>query len=426
MSLRILISGATGESMPPPYAGIQKVSLLYARTWKKMGHEVGVTFVYRPPNADDEGANAEYFFEYGGKPYKFKKVLFLIRYFFKNPGLYSALFKRYWSIYPRLSWETFLYTSYGVFMDGVIASFKPDIITCQATTIKAFMVGEIAKRRKIPVVFEPYAEIHDQRMGVNKHLDAVGQKKYWTYFLHLAEMVIGMDNCSCGPLMYLPDAKVRVFYDTCDFSAYQLPLEDTRNERREKLRLPQDRFLVGMVGAFHYRKGHDHLIKAVSILSKKGLNIGAVIVGGPVGLEKWVELAKSEGVEDRVHFFKNFSEMELVRLHKTIDLYANLSNSTRSCGLDLALLGAMAGGLPIVVYDNGALPGAVPHGENGVVVKTGDIESLAQAIEKIHSLSQNAREEMGKRSAALAARTDINLTSKIKIGWFEEIVKNYK
>jgi hypothetical protein len=62
--------------MPPPYGGIPKVSLLYARTWKKMGNTVAVTFVYRPENADDFGANAEYFFEYKTKPNKFKKRLF--------------------------------------------------------------------------------------------------------------------------------------------------------------------------------------------------------------------------------------------------------------------------------------------------------------------------------------------------------------
>jgi glycosyltransferase involved in cell wall biosynthesis len=426
MSLRILISGTTGDSMPPPYAGIPKVSLLYARTWKKMGQTVGVTWVYKPDNADDEGAGADYFFEYKGKPTKFKKALFLIQYFFKNPSLYIFLFKKYWNIYPRFSKETFLYSSYGVWVDGVIATFKPDIILCQAALIKAFMVSEVAKRRKIPVVYNTYAEVHDLKMGVNKHLDEAGRTKYWSYFMKLPEMVIGMDNCSVGPLMYLPPEKVKVFYDTCDWDAYQVKLPDTKDERRDELGLPRDRFLVGMVGAFHYRKGHDHLIKAISILHTQGLNVGAVIVGGNVGKEKWVDLATQEGVADKVYFFQNLSEFQLVRLHKTLDAYANLSNSTRSCGLDLALLGAMAGGLPIVVYDNGALPGAVPHGANGLVVKTNNIEAVAEAIKKLYNLPREKLAAMGRESAAVAKKTDINLTSEIKLGWFNEIVENYR
>ncbi len=301
-----MITGTTGDSMPPPYAGVPNVSLLYGRAYKKLGHEVAITFVYKPRNADDLGANAEYFFEYKSKPDKFKKLIFLLKYFLKNPFLYFSLLKKYLRIYPRLTLEVVLYSAYGVFMDGVLASFKPDIIFSQATLIKTFMVAELASQRKIPIVFEPYAEIHDQRMGVNKHLDEQGRKKYWTYFLNLAQLVIGMDNCSCGPLMYLPPAKVKVFYDTCDFTSYQVEIPETREELRDIFGLPHDGFLVGMMGAFHYRKGHDQLIKAVAILKKQGFNVGATIVGGPVGIEKWQALAKEERVEDRIFLFQDF------------------------------------------------------------------------------------------------------------------------
>src|SRR5690348_8710459 len=119
MALKILISGTTGDSMPPPYAGVQNVSLLYARAWRQMGHSVGITFVYKPKNADDIGANAEYFFEYNGKPNKFKKAVFLIKYFFRNPFLYFYLLKSYTKIRTKITTESILYSAYGVFVDGV-------------------------------------------------------------------------------------------------------------------------------------------------------------------------------------------------------------------------------------------------------------------------------------------------------------------
>ena len=82
--MKILITGTTGESMPPPYGGVPKLSLLIASVWKKEGHKVAITFPYRPPNGDDLGAGVEYFFEYKGKPNKIKKIVFLLRYFFAN------------------------------------------------------------------------------------------------------------------------------------------------------------------------------------------------------------------------------------------------------------------------------------------------------------------------------------------------------
>ena len=427
MALRILITGTTGDSMPPPYAGVQNVSLLYARTFKKMGHSVGVSFVYKPENADDLGANADYFFEYASKPNKFKKIIFLIKYFLANPVLYIKLFRSYFNFYPKFAIETFLYSSYGVFMDGVIEKFRPDIIACQAALIKTFMVAELAKIKNIPVVFEPYAEIHDQKMGVNKHLNKEEQKKYWSYFLSLSSLVIGMDNCSVGAQMYLPEDRVKVFYDTCDFQSYQIVIRETKEELREYFKLPEKMFLLSMMGAFHYRKGHDQLIKAISVLNKKGYkDIGAVIVGGNVGIEKWQDLAKAEDVSENIFLFQNFGEDRKIKLYKTVDGYCNFSNSTRSCGLDLALLEAMACSLPIIVYDNGALPGSVPNGENGFVVPTGDVNAVADAILSLYNKSKEERAGMAQKSKELASKTDVNLTAKIKENWFMETIESFK
>lgn len=424
--MKILITGTTGDSMPPPYGGIPKVSLLYGRTWKKMGNEVAVTFVYRPENADDFGANAEYFFEYKNKPNKFKKLLFLIKYFFKNPFLYFYLFVNYFKIYPRYSLETVLYSAYGVYMDGIINSFKPDIILSQTALIKTYMVANIANRRKIPLVIDTYAEVHDQAMGVNKHLSENEQKKYWTGFLSKASLVLGISNCTRGAQKYLPNSKVKEFYDTCDFTLAKTKIPETKGELREYFKISKTSFVIGAVGAFEFRKGHDHLIKAVGILAKKGYDVAGAICGGSGDKTKWQMLAKEEGVSDRIYFFSRLSEIDLVKFHKSNDAYCNLSNSPRSCGLDLALLEAMATSLPIVVYDNGALPTAVQNGKNGYVVKTDDIEGVAKAFENLCEKSDIERAEMGQISKTIAEKCDINLTAEIKLNWFKEVVKNYK
>lgn len=423
---RILITGTTGDSMPPPYAGVQNVSLLYAKTWKRTENQVALTFVYKPTNADDLGAKADYFFEYKSKPNKFSKFLFLVRYFLTNPILYTTLFFRYFKIYPKLSIETILYSAYGVWIDKVIVSFKPDIITCQTALIKTFMVAEVARKRNIPVVFETYAEVHDLQMGVNKHLNEKERTKYWTYLLNLSSLVIGMDNCSIGPLMYLPPEKVKVFYDTCDYGFYQRELKETRNELRDYYKLPREKFLVTMTGAFHYRKGHDHLIRAISILNKRGFReIGAVIVGGNIGMEKWISLAKEENVENNIFFLQNLSEERKLKLYKSVEGYCNLSNSPRSCGLDLALLEAMSCALPVVVYDNGALPNSVPEGKNGFIVRTGNVDGVADAILNLYKKDEEERVRMGDESRKFASKTDINLTAKIKLDWFKKIINKF-
>ena len=423
--MRILITGSTGESMPPPYGGIPKVSLLYGRTWKNMGNDVAVTFVYRPEKADDFNANCQYFFEYRSRPNKFKKLLFLIKYFFKNPLLYFSLLKSYLNIYPKISIETMLYSAYGVYINSVIYKFKPDIILSQTALIKTHMILEIANSKKIPVVVDTYAEVRDKNMGVNKHLTDFEQQTYWVKFLSRAQLVLGISNCTDGARKYLPNNKVKEFYDTCDFTMSRIEIKESKNDLRDYFKMDKEAFIIGAIGAFEFRKGHDHLIKIVAILNKKGINCGAAICGAG-DKTKWEILAVEEGVKDKIYFFSRLPELDLIKLHRSVDVYCNLSNSPRSCGLDLALLEAMASGLPIVVYDNGALPTAVEDDENGYVVKTDNIEGVSDAFLKLHNKTESERKVMGEFSKKLAEKCDINLTAKIKLGWFEEVLSNYK
>ncbi len=153
-----------------------------------------------------------------------------------------------------------------------------------------------------------------------------------------------------------------------------------------------------------------------------------MICGGSGNPEKWKAVAKEEEMDGRVYFFRDIRErsIDLVKLYNCLDLYCNLSNTPRSCSLDMALLEAMAAGLPIVVYDHGDLKTAVPEGKNGFVVPVNDIEAVSRAFLKAYQLPAEKRKEMGQISAILAQKYDIELTAKIKLDWFEEIINNFK
>ncbi len=423
--MKILIAGTTGESMPPPYGGVPKVSLRYARTWRNMGHEVGLVFVYRPENADDLGARSDYFFEYNRKPTKFLKILTAVKYFIKNPILYMSLLISYFKIFPRFSREAIIYSGYGVFMNNLFKIYKPDVVLLEGALVKAFMAGKVAERLGLPIALDTYAEIRDPNMGVNKHLDENGKNRYWNGFLKIFDIVITLTNCSDGALKYLPREKVKVFFDTCDFAVFTSEVKETKKEIRKKFNLPEDRLLVGMVGAFEFRKGHDYLIKAIAEAKDKGSRAEAVFCGGSGDYSKWQLEAEKKGVSDRVHFFKNIPEIDLVKLHRAIDVYCNLSNTPRSCGFDLSLLEAMASGLPLIVYDNGQLSESISEG-NGFVYKMNDVSGVADAVLKYEKMSAEERKKMGEGSTKIAKKADLNYTSVVKADWFKEIIERNK
>lgn len=425
--MKILITGTTGESMPPPYGGVPKLSLLCAGAWKRMGHQVALTFVWRPENADELGAEAEYFFEFNSRPNKFKKIIYLVRYFISNPALYVSLLYGYLKIHSRVTTEVLLYPAYGVQMDFVIGKFKPDIILSEAALIKTFMVAQVAQKRRVPVVFDTYAEIHDLGMGVNKHLNVLQRRKYWIEFLKLADFIIAPGpHCCRGPLAYAPKEKIDFVYDGSDYGILKLDISNDKGELRDLMKLPKDQFLIGNVGAFEARKGHDHLIIAISKLVKKGHNVGAVICGGSGDRTKWIDLAKKEGVENHIHFFGRLSELDLGRVLKSLDAFSDLENTPRACGLTMAILEGMAMGNPVVIYANEEMFEIVKEGENGFMAPIDDIDALSEAILKMSQLSPEVRKEMGNKSSVIARRIDIDFTAKGKMELFKKVINNYR
>lgn len=425
--MKILITGTTGESMPPPYGGVPKLSLLCAGVWKNMGHDVALTFVWRPENADELGAGAEYYFEFDSKPNKFKKAQYLFKYFFINPFLYLSLLISYAKILRKFSTETILYPAYGVQMNGVIKKFKPDVILSEAALVKTFMVSKVARKNKVPVIFDTYAEIHDLSMGVNKNLNEVERREYWVEFLKNADFIIAPGPYCCrGPLNFAPKEKIDFVYDGSDYGILKLDIGNDKEELRELMKLPRDQFLIGNVGAFEARKGHDHLIKAIGMLKKQGHNVGAVICGGSGDRTKWINLAKEEGVEDRIHFFGRVSELDLGRILKSLDAFSDLENTPRACGLTMAILEGMAMGNPVVIFANQEMFEIVKEGGNGFIAPIDDTEALSKAILELSQLPIETRLEMGKKSSEWARKIDIEFTAKGKLEIFKKVISSYK
>lgn len=427
--MRILITGTTANSMPPPYAGVPKLILATARLWREKGNEVAITWRYKPKGADDLNAGATYFFEYAGsgQPGKLAKIGFFLKYFLANPALYFFLLGAYKAICPHGYGEAYLYAAYGVYIDGICEAWKPDVMLGEAALIKSFMAAVVANRRKIPIAFDVYSEVRDFSMGVNRFLSDLERKNYWTGLLGRADLVLGMDNCSVELRAYAREGTLKEFWDTGDYEFFSQKIPETREELRTHFNLPQGMFLTSAVGSFELRKGHDHLIGAVARLAKQGLNVGAVICGGQGNRQKWRDIAKDAGLsEDRLFFFSNISDLELVKLHHAVDLYTNLSNSPRMCGYDLALAEAMSAGLPVVVYDNGVLFRTVQEGKSGILVPMNDIPKVADAIRAMYEKTPEERSLMGEAAAAFASTIDLRKTTAIKLGWLEELVVHSK
>lgn len=136
-------------------------------------------------------------------------------------------------------------------------------------------------------------------------------------------------------------------------------------------------FLVGTVANLFPRKGYEHLIRALHLVRQELAGLGCLIVGeGDAAYRAQLEaLAHSLGLADRV-VFAGF-QPDVYPYLAAMDLFVLPSVME---GFGIALLEAMAMGLPVVATKVGGVPEVVEEGVTGLLVPPAVPASLARAI----------------------------------------------
>ncbi|MBB1052551.1 glycosyltransferase [Dietzia sp. CW19] len=127
-------------------------------------------------------------------------------------------------------------------------------------------------------------------------------------------------------------------------------------------------------------KGVDTVLRALSILVRKGVNFQFTVVGEGTSRTGLEELARDLGLAERVRFLGQIdSKSVLVRHLKHADLFVLAS---RTEGLPRAMIEASAVGLPAIGSRVGGIPELVP---SRALFDSGDYDGLASLLESLHS-----------------------------------------
>jgi glycosyltransferase involved in cell wall biosynthesis len=183
-----------------------------------------------------------------------------------------------------------------------------------------------------------------------------------------------------------------------DVGAWDPPAE--RSALRAELGIPQEAQVAAWVGRFNPVKNLPVVMRAVGACPGWWLLIAGA--GRPPGqLAQWVSAA---GLKGRFLFAGELADVATV-LHAA-DVFVLAS---RWEAMPLALIEAMASGLPVVAPRVGGIPEIVTHCHDGLLVPPNDEAALAAAISdagRRPELGWNARDTVKKRfsrDAMLAA-----------------------
>lgn len=186
--------------------------------------------------------------------------------------------------------------------------------------------------------------------------------------------------------------KVGLIYNGIDTQPY---LQSKPKEiLRSKLNLPPESLLIVIVANLIPYKGHNDLLKALSII-KEQINVPwqLLCVGSDSNILKNLkELATQFGIAENIKFLG--ARSDTIEIISASDIGVLCSHEE---GFSNAILEKMAAGLPMVVTDVGGNAEAVADMQNGFVVPSKNPELLAQSLLTI-ILSSNLREKYGALS----------------------------
>jgi glycosyltransferase involved in cell wall biosynthesis len=166
---------------------------------------------------------------------------------------------------------------------------------------------------------------------------------------------------------------------------------------RPGLGLDPDAIVIGSVGRLVPIKDLPLLVRAFALVAAERDCVHLLIAGDGPEREHLAALGRSLGVSTRLHLIGWCSDLQ--RLYASCDLVALTSINE---GTPVALIEAMAAGLPVVATSVGGVPDVIEHGVTGMLVSAREPAAFAECLRSLIS-DETARRQMGQRARQRAA-----------------------
>jgi glycosyltransferase involved in cell wall biosynthesis len=154
---------------------------------------------------------------------------------------------------------------------------------------------------------------------------------------------------------------------------------EQRRAARQRWGLPQDAFVIAVVGRLSTEKRFDLFLEACALITQRLPEARFILVGGGKQDANLKALAASLGLSDRVTFTGLTPEMNSV--YAATDVLMLTSDTE---GTPHVLLEAVGSDIPVVSTAVGGVPEFITSGEHGLLVPPGGVAALAEAAMRIH------------------------------------------
>lgn len=259
---------------------------------------------------------------------------------------------------------------------ALIKKYNPDIVYAHSSKAGAIArVADIGLKNRC--VYNPHGWAFNMRCSAKKKAIYTMIEKIAAPFCDKIICISDAEKQSALDKKICRDDKLQVIFNGVDIEAYENGVHGV--VKRKDLNIPEDAFVVGMVGRMSPQKAPDVFIKMAKLVKEKVPNAHFIIVGNGNQEAEIRKYAEDNGFSDSLHITGWVDNpMSYVEL---FDVACLLS---RWEGFGLALPEYMMAGKPIVASRVDAIPNIIRDGENGLLVEVDDDTGASNAVLRIY------------------------------------------
>lgn len=257
----------------------------------------------------------------------------------------------------------------------IIKKYHPDIVYAHSS--KAGAIARVADiGLKNHCVYNPHGWAFNMRCSDIKKAVYTAIEKVAAPFCEKIICISDAEKQSALDKKICRADKLQVIFNGVDIEAYENGIHGV--VKRKDLNIPDDAFVVGMVGRMSLQKAPDVFVEMAKLVKEKIPNTHFIIVGNGNQETEIRKYAKDNGFSNRLHITGWVNNpMSYVEL---FDVACLLS---RWEGFGLVLPEYMMAGKPIVASRVDAIPNIVIDGKNGILVEVDDFVEASEAVLRI-------------------------------------------
>lgn len=293
----------------------------------------------------------------------------------------------------------------------LVTEIQPSVLHTTTDFSNAVSVRAVAEAVGIPWVYEVRGQLADTWASTRPEF-AQESERYRLFNAREAEAAKAADwVITLGEHMKrnlvavgVPEGKVSVLPNGIGDKFLEEPI--SRLAARSELSLSADAFYVGTVSSLVPYEGLDTVLRAVAQLAPAHPSLRVLIVGDGTERENLRRLAYDLGVSGICHFPGRVPREKTHLYHASLDAFVVPRKDltvTRSV-TPLKPVEALASGVPVLASDLPALQELIRDGENGHLIKAGDVNAWASVISSMID-NPDEVECMGRRGRDFALLT---------------------